>query len=94
MEVAALLLFYGLVFAGILVLRRWAWADADQWRGGWTGPRAPRSSVGGRPSRAGAGILPLERTDRKRRDALRGRKKGTPTRATTGQVGRISARRA
>jgi hypothetical protein len=31
-EILLVVVFYGLVFAGILFLRRLAWADLDQWR--------------------------------------------------------------
>ena len=32
MEIIGVVLFYGLIFAGIAAMRRWAWADVDEWR--------------------------------------------------------------
>ena len=33
MEILLPITFYALIFAGILILRKMAWADADEWRG-------------------------------------------------------------
>lgn len=33
MEILVLIVFYALLFAGILILREMVWADVNQWRG-------------------------------------------------------------
>jgi hypothetical protein len=91
MEIAALILFYGLVFAGIVAMRRRAWADVARWRSGWSWASVPQCSTRGRTSAAGAAILPLERPGARRSGGAQ-KKKRAPTRAAASSVVRLRTR--
>lgn len=78
MEIIGVVLFYGLVFAGIATMRRWAWADVDEWR---SDPRATDGAPtpdGNRPA-----SLAAVRILRGRRPGNAARKKRTQSPLTS-----------
>jgi hypothetical protein len=61
MEIIGVVLFYGLIFAGIAAMRRWAWADVDDWRSLGDSKGAAPASGRDCPARSAASRPPSAR---------------------------------